>query len=165
MSKKRRLDDKTTQDKIRAGLSVKGASERAMNELWNLWQDDEGKKLTHSQFGRVVHDNLEPWLATAKHVQFDRLDGGKVTLPITRLRPCLEKMTAESAAFTSALERALANNRSLSPVFYSDECTAGNVLSNEKPKKAVLWYMSWLECFHLLKVPTMWICLASVQTQ
>ena len=40
-----------------------------------------------------------------------------------------------------------------------------NVLSNEKPKKAVLWYMSWLECFHLLKVPTMWICLASVQTQ
>ncbi|CAL1151112.1 unnamed protein product, partial [Cladocopium goreaui] len=85
--------------KAKAGaksLSVKGASERAMNELWNLRQDDEGKKLTHSQFGRVVHDNLEPWLATAKHVQFDRLDGGKVTLPITRLRPCLEKMTAES---------------------------------------------------------------------
>ena len=154
MSKKRRLDD-TTQDKIRKGLTVKGASERAINDLWNLWQDDEENQICHAQFHRFVRDNLEPWLDTAKQVKFDRLDGETVTLPITRLRPCLEKMTAESSAFTQALQRALANNGSLTPVFYSDECTAGNVLSNEKQKKAVLWYMSWLECFHLLKVPTL----------
>eukprot|EP00435_Cladocopium_sp_Y103_P064875 s1864_g26.t1 len=164
MHKKRRLDDKT-QEKISRALTVKGASERAINELWNIWQDDEENKIAPSQFNCLVHDNLERWQAAAKQVTFERLDGTNVTLLITRLRPFLETMVAESPAFAKALKRALANNEALTPVFYSDECTAGNVLSNEKQKKAVLWYMSWLECFHLLKVPTMWICLAAVQTQ
>jgi hypothetical protein len=163
MSKKRRIDA-TTQDKIMQGLQVPGASERAVNDLWNIWHDD-GDRIASSQFKRLVGDKLEGWTTAAKQIVFDRFDGTKVTLPLMRLRPCLEKMTAESTAFTRALERALAQNEFLTPVFYSDECTAGNVLSAEKAKKAVLWYMSWLECFHLLKVPTMWICLAAVQTQ
>ena len=136
MSKKRRIDA-TTQDKIMQGLQVPGASERAVNDLWNIWHDD-GDRIASSQFKRLVGDKLEGWRTAAKQIVFDRFDGTKVTLPLMRLRPCLEKMTAESTAFTRALERALAQNEFLTPVFYSDECTAGNVLSAEKAKKAVL---------------------------
>ena len=161
---KRRLDEQT-QDKIRKGLTVKGASERAINDLWNLWSDDKGAQVPHSNFARIVQENLAPWQATVKPIKFERVDGGHITLPIGQLRPVLSKLCEDAEAFQQSMQRALQQNECLTPVFYSDECTAGNVLSNEKQKKAVLWYMSWLECFHLLKVPTMWICIAAVQTQ
>lgn len=164
MSKKRSLDERT-QEKISKGLAVSGASERAINDLWNVWQDDDTGQVGHAQFARIVQGNLAPWQAVIKSIRFELLDGEHLRLPICQVRPVVLKMCKESLAFRHALGKALQQNGCLTPVFYSDECTAGNVLSNEKQKKAVLWYMSWLECFHLLKVPTMWICLAAVQTQ
>ena len=164
MSKKRPLDEQT-QEKIRKGLAVSGASERAINDLWNLWQDDDTGRVGHAQFTRIVQENLAPWQAIVKPIKFEMLEGEHVRVPICQVRPVVLKLCEEAPAFRHALGKALQHNGCLTPVFYSDECTAGNVLSNEKQKKAVLWYMSWLECFHLLKVPKMWICMAAVQTQ
>lgn len=98
------------------------------------------------------------------NVAFPTYDGGQEVLPIVDLKPTLQRMAHESPAFTKALARALLGTGVLKPIFYCDECQAGNILSVEKMRKANIWYMSWLQCWHHLKSPSMWIVICVVQS-
>ena len=95
---------------------------------------------------------------------FPTHDGGQVVLPIVDLKPCLQKLADEGPAFATALSRALLGTGVLTPIFYCDECQAGNILAVEKSRKANIWYMSWLQCWHHLKSPSMWVVVCVVQS-
>ena len=87
-----------------------------------------------------------------------------MVLPIVDLKPCLQKLADEGPAFATALSRALLGTGVLTPIFYCDECQAGNILAVEKSRKANIWYMSWLQCWHHLKSPSMWVVVCVVQS-
>eukprot|EP00435_Cladocopium_sp_Y103_P063880 s659_g25.t1 len=139
------------------------ASERAVHELWNIWHGDDAQ-VARGSFQSIVDKELQPWKNATIDVAFPTQEGGQVVLPIVDLKPCLQKMAAESPAFTKALARALEGTGVLTPIFYCDECQAGNILAVDKSRKANMWYMSWLQCWHHLKSPSMWIVICVAQS-
>jgi hypothetical protein len=150
--------------KLQKCLEVRGASERAVHDIWNICHDED-KKITRGTFERNVEQGKEAWLAVTEAVTFSCHDGSDVALPIVDLRKYLQKMCSEVPAWRSALETALSQNRSLSPVLFCDECTSGNVLAVNKVRKANLYHLSWLELWHLLKNQNAWVPLTCVQSQ
>ena len=154
----------TNEDEVlQKALRVRGASERAVQELWNLFHPNE-KHLTRGCFLGKVNQEIQQWIDLMVAHPFNNKDGSEIWLPLVSLRPCLEKLCKEIPAFQNVLRRALSQNNALTPVWYLDEATAGNVLSVDKNRKACLVYMSWLECFHHLKNALCWIPMAVVQT-
>lgn len=152
-------------EKLTRALSVRGASERAVHSIFNICREEEHTPLSRGAFRKVVEDKYDCWKQIIQPVKFECSDGSFVEIPITRLSKVLPKMCANAPAFRSVLGRALEGGQCLNPVFYCDESTAGNVLAVDKGRKACLFYMSWLQCWHLLKSPSMWICLCVVQSQ
>ena len=160
---KRKLSEET-REKLSRCLGVRGASERAVQELWNICTPEEDH-LTRGTFEREVLKELGPWKECISPATFECHDGTTVALPLINFRKAVQQFCHDSQDFRFALQKALANNHKLTPVLYADEATAGNVLSVDKSRKACLYYVSWLECWHLLKNASMWIPVAAVQSQ
>eukprot|EP00438_Fugacium_kawagutii_P013035 Skav208328 [mRNA] locus=scaffold1961:115781:117235:+ [translate_table: standard] len=74
-------------------------------------------------------------------------------------------MCEKSADFRKLLTKSLKGTGFVQPVLYMDEATSGNVLSVDKGRKTMLFYMGFLESWHYLKSPSSWIVLAAVQTE
>lgn len=144
-------------------LQVRGASERAVHEIWNLCHDED-KALSRGTFERNVDRGAEPWLEVTETVTFACHDGSDVCLPIVNLQHYLQKMCNDVPGWKSTLETALSQTGSLSPVLFCDECTSGNVLAVNKDRKCNLYHLSWLELWHLLKNQNSWIPLTCVQS-
>ena len=161
MPKKRPLDDEDRQ-KLARGLQVHGASERAVHSLWNIFCDD--KRVGRGTFTDVVQEEFKPWQDVTTQVPFECHDGSQQEICLVMLRPYLEKMFLESDALRNALQKTASGTGYLTPLFYADEATAGNVLSADKSRKACLFYISWVEAWHLLKHEAMWFPAACVQT-
>ena len=151
------------QAKLRRGLLVPGASDRAVHELWNIFHDDD-QQISRGVFTDLVQQELSPWEDVTTRVLFDCYDGTQQEIYMVNLRPLLEKLCLEPPPFRDALQRASAGTGRLTPVFYCDEATAGNILNVDKSRKASLFYLSWLEAWHLLKHEAMWCPIACVQT-
>ena len=159
---KRSLDVED-EEKIQRCMRVRGASERAVHEMWNIIMEQD-KQLSRGAFLRAVERELGPWKDKAFFVQFDSWEETNVALPILSLQPLLQKVCSESQAFGDALRAALQVKPHLTPILMCDEATAGNVLSNDKAKKANIYYLSWVEMGHLLKNQNMWLPIAAVQS-
>ena len=122
----------TNEDEVlQKALRVRGASERAVQELWNLFHPNE-KHLTRGCFLGKVNQEIQQWIDLMVAHPFNNKDGSEIWLPLVSLRPCLEKFCKEIPAFQNVLRRALSQNNALTPVWYLDEATAGNVLSVDK---------------------------------
>ena len=159
---KRKLDEKD-QEKLQRALNVRGASERAVGEIWNIIQPEEAQ-ICRKTLQRNVDENLNPWRAAMTEVAFKDDSGSEQVLPIVDLKACLDIFCSKSSAFRNVLTQALEKNSCLTPILFCDEATAGNVLSVDKLKKSCLFYMSWLEAWTYLKNPLMWLPIACVQT-
>ena len=161
MPKKRPLDDEDRQ-KLARGLQVDGASERAVHSLWNIFCDD--KRVGRGTFTDVVQEEFKPWQDVTTQVPFECHDGSQQEISLVMLRPYLENVFLESDALRNALQKAASGTGYLTPLFFADEATAGNVLSADKSRKTCLFYISWVEAWHLLKHEAMWFPAACVQT-
>ena len=159
---KRALGEKDD-DKLKRALNVRGASERAVGEIWNIIQPEE-KQISRGSLLRAQDENLSPWRAAMTDVAFKDEDGSEQILPIVDLKVCLDIFCSKSDAFRHVLTRALETNGRLTPLLFCDEATAGNILSVDKIKKSCLFYMSWMEAWTYLKNPLMWLPIASVQS-
>ncbi|CAK9004096.1 Uncharacterized protein SCF082_LOCUS8040, partial [Durusdinium trenchii] len=148
--------------KFRRAVSVRGASERAAAEIWNIIQSDE-KQISRGRAERLVAAELKPWIDAMQDEPFLRHDGSTVALPVVDLKPCLQHLCQKSVDFRHAIEKALEKGP-LTPIIFCDEAQAGNVLGVNKSRKANLYYISWLELGHLIKNANCWIPLATVQS-
>lgn len=153
-----------SQNRLLRGIQVAGASERAVHELWNIFHDED-EQISRGFFTDMVEEGLAPWKEVTSAVSFKSEDGHQQEIRITDLRRYLEKVCLESTCFREALIKASSGTGSLTPVLYCDEATAGNVLAVDKARKAALFYMGYIECWHLLKHEAMWIPLCCVQSQ
>ena len=160
---KRKKEVDEHHEEISKALSVKGASDRAVWQLWNIFKPEE-QSMSRGTFLRNVDQHLGAWKEVTRPVAFKRHDGSQLVLPIVELEPCLQKLCRESAALTAAFRRALGGNPTLTPLVYADECTPGNVLSVTKSRKACLFYLSWREMWHGLKNPNSWVPVAAIQS-
>eukprot|EP00435_Cladocopium_sp_Y103_P024378 s2819_g6.t1 len=159
---KRALDEKN-QEKLKRALNVRGASERAVGEIWNIIQPEESQ-ISRGSLLRTVDENLSPWKAALTDVRFKDKNGSELFLPVVDLKACLDIFCSQSEAFRNVLTQALEKNGRLTPLLFCDEATAGNILSVDKLKKSCLFYMSWMEAWTFLKNPLMWLPVASVQS-
>eukprot|EP00435_Cladocopium_sp_Y103_P024610 s1908_g6.t1 len=159
---KRRLQP-AEESKLTKCLTVRGASERAVQEIWNICHDDDNT-LSRGAFERHVERDSRPWLDVTETVKFPCHDGSDVTLTIVDLRRYLVKMCNDAPAWNSAMQTALQQNVALSPVLFCDESTSGNVLAVNKDRKCNLYHISWIELWHLLKNQNAWVPLAIVQS-
>ena len=150
--------------KLHKAMRVRGASERAVHQIWNIC-NDEDKNIGRGSFERAVEVEPSTWKNAFEHVEFPRVDGSKISLPIVRLDKCLPQMCAEADSFHRAFSKALEQGGKLTPVLYCDEATAGNVLSVAKSRKCNLYYLSWLEMWHYLKSSQVWLPVAAVQSE
>ena len=164
MPKRRRLDS-AHENKFWRALNVRGASERAAAQIWNICYEDTDHTVARGTQVEIVDAHLSGWQECFEMVQFDCHDGSQISLPILSLQQGLVKVCHEAPAFQKTLQRALQRTGFLHPVLYCDECTAGNVLAVSKGRKANLYYVSWLETWHFLKSPSMWICVCIAQSQ
>jgi hypothetical protein len=96
---KRKVTDEA-RDQVARGLSVRGASERAVNQLWNLWHAED-EQIARGSFQRIVDKELQPWKEATINVAFPTYEGGQVVLPIVDLKPTLQRMAHESPAFAA----------------------------------------------------------------
>ena len=162
---KRKLSAEASEALHRA-LQVRGASERAVQEIWNICRSKH-ERLGRGSFLLQMEHELGPWKAITTPVEFECLDGSKVELPLLSLPEALRTFCDSAPPFVEAITKALASTSDtcLTPIIYCDEATAGNVLSVDKARKACLWYMSWLELWHYLKSSHVWIPVAVVQTR
>lgn len=158
---KRKKEVDEHHEEISKALSVKGASDRAVWQLWNIFKPEE-QSMSRGTFLRNVDLHLGAWKEVTRPVAFKRHDGSQLVLPIVELEPCLQKLRRESAALTAAFRRALGRNPILTPLVYADECTPGNALSVTKSRKACLFYLSWREMWHGLKNPNCWVPVAAI---
>lgn len=163
MSRKKRLCE-SDEDNLRKAVRVRGASERAVYEIWNIAQEGTDRTVARGTFQQTVQRGLEPWTSAMHHVKFACADGPDIELPIINLQLCLTKFCSESADFQRALTRALNCSPTLTPILYADEATAGNVLAVNKKRKANLYYMSWVELWHFLKNQSAWLPVTVVQS-
>ena len=144
---KRALGEKDD-EKLKRALNVRGASERAVGEIWNIIQPEE-KQISRGSLLRAQDENLSQWRAAMTDVAFKTEDGSEQTLPIVDLKICLDIFCSKSDAFRHVLTQALETNGRLTPLLFCDEATAGNILSVDKLKKSCLFYMSWMEAWTL----------------
>ena len=151
------------QSRLLRGIQVPGASERAVHELWNIFRDED-QHISRGAFTDMVEQGLAPWYDVTSAISFETKDGSQQEIQIVDLKRCLEKLCLESGCFREALIRATSGTGSLTPVLYCDEATAGNVLAVDKARKACLFYMSYIECWHLAKHEAMWVPLCCVQS-
>ena len=162
--RKRKLSDEDT-NKLHRAMRVRGASERAVHQIWNICHDDdEGKQVSRGSFERAVEVELSTWKDAFENMEFQCVDGSTMSLPILRLDKCLPQMCAEADSYHHAFSKALQQGGKLTPVLYCDEATAGNVLSVTKNRKCNLYYLSWLEMWHYLKSSQVWLPVAAVQS-
>ncbi|CAK9092413.1 unnamed protein product [Durusdinium trenchii] len=156
--------ESSDEDNLRKAVRVRGASERAVYEIWNIAQEGTDRTVARGTFQQTVQRGLEPWTSAMHHVKFACADGPDIELPIINLQLCLTKFCSESADFQRALTRALNCSPTLTPILYADEATAGNVLAVNKKRKANLYYMSWVELWHFLKNQSAWLPVTVVQS-
>ena len=164
MPKKRKLD-KASSDKLKRVLTVRGASERAAHEIWNICHADTDQSVSRGVATSCLKDHLQPWLDATDLVSFDCHDGSQVQLPILDLQRGLETLCNQCEPFRCVLEDAMQSASCLHPILYCDECTAGNVLAQDKARKANLYHLSWLEMWHRLKSPSAWLPIVVVQSE
>eukprot|EP00438_Fugacium_kawagutii_P011713 Skav213088 [mRNA] locus=scaffold512:14254:15756:+ [translate_table: standard] len=62
------------------------------------------------------------------------------------------------------LRKSLSGSGAVQAVLYADEATAGNVLSVDKSRKTLLFYLGFLESWHYLKSPSAWLLVAAIQS-
>ena len=160
---KRKLTPKK-QGQLDRCLQVPGASERAVHEIWNICREDDGANISRRTFMDTVQSVLGPWKDCSFEQAFECHDGTMVNLPLMQLQPLVETVCEQSLAFTNALKQSFEKNKFLTPIIYCDECTAGNVLSVDKARKACLFYMTWVETWHYLKNQSMWLPIAAIQS-
>ena len=105
--------------KFRRAVSVRGASERAAAEIWNIIQSDE-KQISRGRAERLVAAELKPWIDAMQDEPFLRHDGSTVALPVVDLKPCLQHLCQKSVDFRHAIEKALEKGP-LTPIIFCDE--------------------------------------------
>ena len=160
----KRVLQQDTRRKLARGLTVPGASERAVHELWNVFHDED-ERISRGCFTDVVEEELGPWKQVTDPIKFDTHDDTQQEIHMVNLRKYLEKLCLDSLPYREALMKAAQGTGYLTPVLYCDECTAGNVLSADKSRKSCLFYLGYLETWHLLKHEVLWIPFACVQSQ
>ena len=160
----KRVLPQDARSKLARGLAVPGASERAVRELWNVFHDED-ERISRGCFTDVVEEELGPWKQVTEPIKFATHDDNEQRIHMVNLRKCLEKLCSDSLSYREALVKAAQGTGYLTPVLYCDECTAGNVLSADKSRKSCLFYLGYLETWHLLKHEALWIPLACVQSQ
>ena len=148
---------------FRRAASVRGASERAAAEIWNIIQP-ASKQLSHSKAAGLVDEDLKPWRDCMTAETFLRNDGSTQEIPLVDLKTCLQHLCAQSLDYRFAMTDALQSGGHLTPIVFADEATAGNVLSADKARKACLWYITWLEMMHRVQNAHAWITVAMVQS-
>lgn len=161
---KRRLTGED-QERLHKAIRVTGASERAVLEIWNIVKDDEAP-MGRAGFMSQVHLQLERWKRCLVPTTFSLLDGSTVDIPILNLQEALKAFCTDpdTAAFANALKKGLSQTGMVTPIIFADECTAGNVLAANKSRKAMIYNLSWLELWHLLKNQHAWLPVALVQS-
>lgn len=160
---KRKLDE-DHQECLQRCLRVRGASERAINEVWNIIQPQD-LQLGRGTFVREVAHDLQCWKDASVPVKFKRIDGPEICLPLLNLQLYLQKLCEEAPAFQGVMRKVLQRSPVLTPVLYCDECQAGNVLAVHKSRKSCMWYMSWVELWHHLKNQHAWMPITAIQSQ
>ena len=132
MPQKRKQCDEKLQERISAALAVKGASERATREIWNLAQPAEGSSLSSKQFGKHVDEALEPsHCFDILHLPSKR--DSPEAFPVANIPKLLRFIGSRMPALSGLLKDRLQHSSNLlSPLIYHDEAQAGNILAVHK---------------------------------
>ena len=144
---------------------MRGASEKAAAEIWNICNEDTDRVIQRGTLSRNVAWSLAGWREACSLVAFECYDGTQVKIPILDLQKGLSKACKESLHMQAFLRKALEASGSLRRIFYADECTAGNVLAQDKARKASLYHISWIEGWHYLKKQSAWLPVCVIQAQ
>ena len=152
-------------EKLQKALRVQGASERAVHDIWNIFQSDHAD-LKRNAFLDVVDEELLRWRGCLTPTAFQKLDGSEIHIPILDLQKALQEFCKDTATapFVKAIRVGLQDSGIMRPIIYCDEATAGNVLSVAKSRKAMIYNLGWLEMWHYLKNQHAWLPVAIVQS-
>lgn len=113
MPRKKRQLDEEGQDTLSKALRVRGATERACHEIWNICHTGSGKPLSRHGFTDHVED-LQPWSEITVPVSFDCLDGSKRCCLLSILRKLSPRFATSLLFFRmSCGEQCLATTTSM----------------------------------------------------
>lgn len=151
--------------KLKKCLSVPGASEKAVFQIWNHLHTEKKQKKA-KQFLEEVKEHLGPFSDCFDPLHLTPKDPTKqkpIPFPVANVQKLLQLVVKECPSFALALQRGLKDSKwSLSPILYSDECTPLNVLLPINKMKASLFYLSFCELGCLLSSELVWLPLAFV---
>ena len=126
------------------------------NKLWKLKQINEGRDATRpasGAFKRSCAQALEPCRQC-----FQQMILGPVTFWVATLDKLVQFACDRSEQYRQAMLQA---PQQLGLVFYSDECTGGNVLATAQQKRACMYYIAFQELGHLSSAES-WLPVACI---
>ena len=131
-------------------------SRTSASKLWKLQQINEGKdvsKPASGAFKRECAKALEPCLQC-----FEQIGLGPVRFWVAHLGRLVQFACDRSEQYKQAMLEA---PQQLGLVWYTDECTGGNVLATSQQKRACMYYIAFQELGGLSR-PQSWLPLACI---
>ena len=126
-------------------LAVPGVAEQAALQIWNIAREGCGPQAKESAFKRVQKERLTEPLNCFEEVKLPGFHGEEV-LWVPRLATLLQWIVQVCEAWASALKMVhRLRDGLLTPIYYHDEITCGNILAVIKKKKITAYYLSFRE--------------------
>lgn len=92
-------------DRLTKALSARGASERAVHSIFNIFHEGERSSLSRGAFMKVVEDKYDPWKQATQPLKLECHDGSFVEIPMGNLSEILKNMCAAAPDFRSVLQK------------------------------------------------------------
>lgn len=157
VAKRRKLDPSASKEvQMQTLRQIPSLRLSQCRDVLHLLRDDGAGQRSCSS-ATVAHPVASRCLTTLRVLGHDGTD---IPAPVMSLPALVQAKVSTCPLYRSLLYRTLqAHRNTLSLVYYSDECTGGNVLSATVPKKAALTYVQWLQWPILFK-EAMWLTLS-----
>lgn len=135
------------EDNFRRCLDVPGVPDRAAQIIWSIAREGLGVDTSTHACRRVRDERLAELSSCWEDCLLVGLDGGRTEkIRVPRIPDVLQWLCAKCPDWSRALRTAHAvQNGVLTPVYYHDEITCGNILAVIKRKKITACYLSFKE--------------------
>ena len=144
-------------------LAVPGVAEQAALQIWNIAREGCGPQAKESAFKRVQKERLTEPLNCFEEVKLPGFHGEEV-LWVPRLATLLQWIVQVCEAWASALKMVhRLRDGLLTPIYYHDEITCGNILAVIKKKKITAYYLSFREMRGHLYKELAWLPICVIQ--
>eukprot|EP00438_Fugacium_kawagutii_P023364 Skav208167 [mRNA] locus=scaffold1044:128448:130484:- [translate_table: standard] len=153
------------EENLRLCLDVPGVSEQAVETIWTIAREGCGRTTSVHGCKRVKQERLDEVSGCWKDHMLKNTQGNLTEkLRVPRIPEILQVLCARSPDWARALRMAHAvRGGVLTPVYYHDEITCGNILAVLKRKKLTAYYLSFKEVRPHWGREAAWIPISTLQ--